>query len=92
MCLFLKKGRFGLRTVSAVGAQWDETVAGDICLSIKKWNLRKNEVLEKAYFSLFAFPGVGLSSGLLCEYIFYIVIMTELSVVWKEYKICFIVN
>ena len=67
----LKKGRCGLRTVSAVGAQWDETVAGDICLSIKKWNLRKNEVLEKAYFSLFAFPGVGLSSGLLCEYILY---------------------
>lgn len=32
----IKKGRFGLRTVSAIGAQWDETVAGDICLSIRR--------------------------------------------------------
>ena len=46
----LKKGRFGLRTVSAVGAQWDETVAGDICLSIKKWNLRKN-LIKSQYFT-----------------------------------------
>lgn len=40
--LLYKKGEFGLKAVSAVGAQWDVTAAGDICISIsrkdKRWD------------------------------------------------------